>query len=229
MPSSLRSPIRFAFPLGLSTLGLALALTGCARNKMDNIELANDSIGLRITRSACPAAGTPAYANEVTVFDPPASRDARAIDVVASVTDVKATCTDDGAAPVVSRISFRVDARRAAAGGARDVILPYFAVAMRGGTAVVAKQVGNVGLHFDAGQLRASTMAAASVTVDRAQVALPQQVRDRLMRKRSAKDADASIDPMTDPEVRSAVNRASYELLVGFQLNDAQLAYNARR
>jgi hypothetical protein len=34
---------------------------------------------------------------------------------------------------------------------------------------------------------------------------------------------------MSDPKVRTAVSRASFELLVGFQLTSEQLVYNARR
>ena len=34
---------------------------------------------------------------------------------------------------------------------------------------------------------------------------------------------------MTEPEVRAALARASFELLVGFHLTDAQLGYNATR
>jgi hypothetical protein len=34
---------------------------------------------------------------------------------------------------------------------------------------------------------------------------------------------------MADPAVREAVRRASFELLVGFQLTPEQLAYNATR
>ena len=42
-------------------------------------------------------------------------------------------------------------------------------------------------------------------------------------------DPDAALDPLADPEVRAAVQAASFELLVGFQLSDEQLAYNATR
>ena len=42
-------------------------------------------------------------------------------------------------------------------------------------------------------------------------------------------DPDAAIDPLADPTVREAVRRASFELLVGFQLTEQQLAYNATR
>ena len=34
---------------------------------------------------------------------------------------------------------------------------------------------------------------------------------------------------MTDPGVRAALNKASFELLVGFQLTQEQLAYNATK
>ena len=44
-----------------------------------------------------------------------------------------------------------------------------------------------------------------------------------------AGDADAAIDPLSIPEVRAAVQRASFELLVGFQLTQEQLEYNVRR
>ena len=34
---------------------------------------------------------------------------------------------------------------------------------------------------------------------------------------------------MSDPRIRAAVNQANFELLIGFQLSDDQLAYNATR
>jgi hypothetical protein len=221
VPSPSRNTLLPAAMLALVALG------GCSKD--DNIELANDSIGLRITRSACPAVGIPAYTGDVTFFATPAARTANAIDLVAELTDVKANCTDTGTGPLTSTVSFRVEGRRTDAGGAREVTLPYFASAIRGGTVVASKQLGRVALHFDAGQMRAVTNGQASVTLDRASIAIPETVRNRLTKKRKATDADASIDPMTDPEVRSAVNRASFELLVGFQLSNDQLAYNATR
>ena len=50
-----------------------------------------------------------------------------------------------------------------------------------------------------------------------------------ITRNRRAGDDDAAIDPLTRPEVRAALARASFELLVGFQLTEDQLAYNATR
>ncbi|NNC72388.1 MAG: hypothetical protein HKN78_05865, partial [Sphingomonadaceae bacterium] len=51
----------------------------------------------------------------------------------------------------------------------------------------------------------------------------------RLTRRRRAGDPDAALDPMAAPEVRTAVNNATFEVLVGFQLEPDQLEYNATR
>ena len=59
-------------------------------------------------------------------------------------------------------------------------------------------------------------------------VAIPAATGD-ITRERKPGDADAALDPMADPEVRAAVQRASFELLVGFQLTQDQLRYNATR
>ena len=58
---------------------------------------------------------------------------------------------------------------------------------------------------------------------------VPQEIRDKLTRRRKAGDEDAALDPLAQPEVRSAVLSATFEALVGFQLTDEQLRYNATR
>jgi hypothetical protein len=184
--------------------------------------------GVKITRSACPAVAVPAYTGDITLFDPPASREARAIDVVATITNVQGSCSDAGD-QIQSTVRFDVQARRSAAGPARDVVLPYFATVIRGGTAVVSKQVSQVAVHFDAGQQRATGSGTATATVSRAAATVSPEIEQRITRKRKPTDADASVDPMADPAVRSAVQRASFELLVGFQLSQDQLSYNATR
>jgi hypothetical protein len=65
--------------------------------------------------------------------------------------------------------------------------------------------------------------------VSRAAATLPSEVRDRLTKKRKAGDEDAALDPLADPQVRTAVASASFEALVGFQLTPDQLKYNATR
>ena len=201
---------------------IPLALAACSTEG----QLTNT--GVIVNRSACPAVAIPAATGDVTLFNPPGSRDAAAIDVVAEITNVRATCDETGA-NIVSNVTFDVLAQRRDARGARDVVLPYFAVAMQGGTNVVSKSVGRVGLHFDDGQLRASTRGSAAGTVSRAAVTLPDDIRQQITRERKPGDADAAIDPLADPKVREAVRAASFELLVGFQLTQEQLAYNATR
>jgi hypothetical protein len=54
-------------------------------------------------------------------------------------------------------------------------------------------------------------------------------VRAKLTQRRKSGDVNAAIDPLSDPTVRAAVARATYEHLVGFQLTGEQLRYNATR
>jgi hypothetical protein len=86
-----------------------------------------------------------------------------------------------------------------------------------------------VTVHFADGASRAEAVAQGGALVDKAEATLPRDVHDRIIHKRKAGEADAAVDPLADPEVLDAVNRASFEVLVGFQLDDTQLAYNATR
>ena len=52
--------------------------------------------GVYAVRSACPIAGVPAGTGDITFFNPAGSTDSRAIDVTATITDVRATCQDAG-------------------------------------------------------------------------------------------------------------------------------------
>lgn len=202
---------------------LALTLAACGgKGEFD------ETGGVKIVRSSCPAVAIPAFTGDVTLFNPESSRDANAIDVVATLTDVRTTCNDTGA-QIAATATFDVLARRSSAAGPRDVVLPYFATVTRAGTQIISKQVGRVALHFEDGQLRAQTRGSASASIARAEATLPPNIEERLNRKRKAGDADAAIDPMTEPAIRSAVSKASFELLVGFQLTNDQLAYNATR
>ncbi len=58
---------------------------------------------------------------------------------------------------------------------------------------------------------------------------MPPEISAQINRQRKAGEEEAATDPLTLPEVRAALARANFELLVGFQLSDAQLAYNATR
>ena len=208
--------------LAVSACG-AILLGGCAKTG----EL-DASGGITAVRNACPSVGVPAATGDVTMFDPPASREANAIDLTAVLTNVRSTC-DDSTADVLTKLTFSVEARRVHTETARDVTLPYFVTVVQGGTAVVAKRVGRVTLHFDAGQARASAQGTGEASVSRAAATLPDDVRKKLTEKRKAGDEDAATDPLSRPEIRQAVLRARFEALVGFQLTDEQLKYNATR
>ncbi len=215
--------------LPLALVLLPLVATGCAHD--NEITAVGGSIGREVKRTSCPAVAIPAYTGDVTLFNPPASREARAIDVVATITDLKGQCddSDNGSVMLNTTATFRVLARRNDPHGARDVVLPYYAAVMHGGTTVASKSISRISVHFDDGKLLASANGQASASVSRADATLPDNIRNRLIRKRNAEDADASVDPMTDPAVRAALAKASFELLVGFQLTQEELAYNATR
>ncbi|WBH16763.1 hypothetical protein [Sphingomonas radiodurans] len=216
-----------SFRIIAAPLALALLAGGCAQS---GDITADGGIGVSAVRSVCPVVGVPAGTGDITVFDPPASRDASAIDVTATITNVRGTCDGAGAAAeVTSTVTFDVRARRSNTAAARDVTLPYFITIVRGGTQVSAKRIGRVAVHFDAGQAIASTSATATANISRAAATLPEEVRKSLTRKRKAGDQDAAIDPLATPEVRQAVLTASFEALVGFQLTEDQLRYNAQR
>jgi hypothetical protein len=200
-------------------------LTGCHHAG----EMTTDNGGgIYAVRSACPIAGIPTGTGDITVFDPQGSTDSRAIDLSATITKLRAYCQDAGN-DIVSTVTFTVTALRRDAGPARQVVLPYFDVALRGGNTVAAKQIGNVALNFPAGSQHATTSVRASIRVDRSAATLPANVRQILTRPRKAGEADAAIDPLAEPGVRAAVANATFEQLVGFQLTEDQLKYNATR
>jgi hypothetical protein len=184
--------------------------------------------GVYAVRSACPVAGVPAGTGDITLFNPQGSTDASAIDVTAAITNVRAACQDAGD-DVVSTATFLITGLRRDAGPARQVVLPYFDVALQGGSNIAAKQIGQAVLSFPAGSQHAQTQVQATIRVNRAVATLPENVRQTLTRPRKAGQADAAIDPLADPAIRNAVNNATFEHLVGFQLTQDQLRYNATR
>jgi hypothetical protein len=211
--------------LRLAALAAVILLSAC-RHAGDIT--AENGGGVYAVRSACPIAGVPAGTGDITLFNPPGSTDSTAIDVTAAITDVRATCQDAGS-DVVSTITFTVVGLRRAPGPARQVMLPYFDVALRGGTEVAAKQVGQAVLNFTAGDVHAWARVQASVRVNRAAATLPANVRQILTRPRKAGEAEAAVDPMSDPAVAKAVANATFEHLVGFELTQDQIKYNATR
>lgn len=203
-------------------VALALFIGGCA--KVGDIT----ATGITAVRSACPAVAVPAGTGDITLFNPASSQDLSALDVTALITNVRSTCVDVGD-NVETTVTFDVRARRTDTRAARDVTLPYYITVVQGGSAVVSKRISRVGVHFDAGQARAVGNGQATASVLRSAATLSDDIRKSLTRKRKAGEDDAAIDPLSRPEIRDAVRRASFEALVGFQLTDDQLKYNVTR
>ena len=212
----------------VALLGGAAALATVAGCAKDNDIDVSSGVGITSTRSACPAIAVPTYTGDITLFDPATSRDASAIDVVATITNLTPQCNEEGE-KVYQLANFDVIATRRDAGPARTVTLPYFSTVVQGSTAVVSKRIGQVTVSFADGQMRGTGHGQAAAYDDRAAATLPADIQERITRKRKAGEEDAAIDPLSIPEVRTAVQRASFELLVGFQLTQDQLEYNVRR
>lgn len=202
---------------------LSLALAACSSDGS-----ITETGGVLVTRSACTAVAIPAGTGDVTLFSPENARTADAIDVVATMTNLKSTCDETGEY-VVTTANFEVQGQRRDTQGVREVVLPYFATVVHAGSNVVSKSVSRVALRFEDGQSRASTTGQATSRVLRSAATLPDNIRREVSRERKAGDADAAVDPLSNPNVRAAVQRASFELLVGFQLTPEQLAYNATK
>ena len=208
-----------------ASIALAAAVAGCAG---EGDLIINQGVGITAVRTACPAVGVPHYTGDVTLFREPGDRTADNIDLTATITNVRSTCDETGER-IYSEATFDVLARRTDASAARRVELPYFSTVLRGGTAVQSKRVGTVVIDFAAGQERAQGRGVAGAFIDRAAATLPEDIRDKITEERRPGDPDAALDPLADPEVRAALDRANFELLVGFQLTEDQLEYNATR
>lgn len=205
-----------------------LCMTMAAGCVGDDTLVAGQNVGVLSTFSTCPIVAIPSYTGDVTLFNPIDSRDASAIDVVAQMTNMRSTC-NEGADKLYTEVNFEIAAQRRNANGARNVTVPYFSTVVRGGTAVLSKRIGSVTLQFADGAYRASAPAKAGAYVAMSEAALPEDIQQKITEVRRDGDASAAVDPLSLPEVQAAIKRASFEVLVGFQLTEAQLRYNATR
>jgi hypothetical protein len=220
MVSSISRFARIGAPV-LASL-CALALAGCSKSHGELV--VDDTVGVTALRSPCPIFEVPEMTGDVTLLSP-GRTDSNAILAVATITNVRHHCDDYLRLPKISNtVNFDVLAHRTDTHGALHLDLPYFSVIQQGGTSIVAKQVGLVRLDFADGQDRAQAHGVATSQIDREAA-----IRARLMRKRKAGDADAAVDPLSQPDVKAALAKATFEMLIGFQLTDQQLAYNATR
>jgi predicted small secreted protein len=204
---------------------LTASLSACNRgNDLD----VSAGVGVNIVRSGCPAVAVPDGTGDITLFNPVGSQDASAIDVVATMTKLRPVCNSTGD-KIYTETPFDVQASRRDTRGTRTVTLPYFSTVVQGGSAVVAKRIGQITVQFADGQSKASAMGKAASYVDSSAAQLPEDIVQKITKKRKPGDADAALDPLADPEVKAAVVRSSFELLIGFQLTEDQLRYNVTR
>ena len=200
----------------LVVAGIALAVAGCQRNP------------LLVKRSPCPAVAVPVYLGDITVFAPGGSADAKNIDVVATITNVRENCLE-GTDRLTTDVTFDVVARRDAGGPARAVTLPVMATVVQGGNLILSKEVTPVTISFADGETRAKGSGGVRTSVARDSATLSPEIQARVNRKRKPTDPDAAVDPLADPLVRAALRAASFEVLLGFQLDEAGLAYNVSK
>jgi hypothetical protein len=210
------------------TLTAVVALAGLSACAGKNELVIDQGIGITSVLSVCPSVGIPDYTGDVTTFRIPGDTTTASLDVSASMTNLRSTCNDTGE-KVYSEASFTVNARRTDVRGARNVQLPYFVTVLQAGNVVVSKRIGTVTLAFADGQERATATAKAGGYVDRAAAALPDDIREKITRRRRAGDEEAALDPLSTPEVKAAIARTRFEMLVGFQLTEEQLRYNVTR
>ncbi len=213
------------FRYSVAAILTAATLAGCASS---GDIVVDQGVGITAVRSTCPAVGIPDYTGDVTTFSAPNNYTAAALDVTASMTNLRFECAES-AEEIYATANFDVLARRADTRGARQVTLPYFITVLRGGSAIVSKKVGTVTVNFAAGQERAQASGTAAAYINRAEATLPEDIRNQITQRRRPGDPNAAVDPLTLPEVRAAVARATFEMLVGFQLTEDQLRYNATR
>jgi hypothetical protein len=209
----------------LTAFAAAAGLAGCSQT---GELVVNQGVGITSVLSTCPTVGIPDYTGDVTLFRSAGNPTLGNLDVSASMTNLRSTC-NEGGEKVYSEATFDVHARRADTAGARTVTLPFFVTVLQGGRAVVTKRVGQVTLNFADGQARASGSGKGGSFVDRAAASLPADIREKITKRRRPGDPEAALDPLADPEVKAAVARTRFEMLIGFQLTEDQLAYNATR
>jgi hypothetical protein len=148
-----------------------------------------------------------------------------AIDVTATITNVRTQC-DDSATGLRHRPLRRLAQRTRCHARARTVELPYFSTVVRGGSAVSPS-----GRHGDAATSPTVRNGVASGT---AALHRPRRgdaaadIRERITRRRGGRGRGRDRPADRARSARRA-RAGDFELLVGFQLTEDQLAYNATR
>ena len=83
------------FAAAAAGLAVTALVSGCA-SKGELV--VDDGVGITAVRTSCPAVGIPNYTGDVTLFRDGDARDVSAIDLAASMTDVRGNCDQAGQA-----------------------------------------------------------------------------------------------------------------------------------
>ncbi len=180
----------------LPLLTLPLLLVGCASGNP-----------LEVRRTSCPALSVPTYTGTLTRFSQAGRFDTQDVQMVASIGQLSDNCAEN-ANGVNTAVSFNIMASRPDKGPAQSVQLPYFITVIKDGETVIAKQIYGASLDFADGAMTGNVSQVVSVKTPE----VPLSPRPK---------KNNEIDEFAPPP-----KPAMYEILVGFQLSDADAVYN---
>jgi hypothetical protein len=179
-----------------------LALSACASQNP-----------LLVTRTSCPAVAVIKYANTITGFRQGGGMDQSDVDFTGQISNVSVDCRNgkgDNAAQSV--VSFDIGVLRRSANAAATQSIPYFVAVVQDGTTIISKTSYMATLQFN--DKNGRSIARESFAASTPGVPLPPVPK----KKRSEAEF---LD-----EAESAAKAAKYEILIGFQLTDAQALFN---
>jgi hypothetical protein len=180
----------------LTLMSLPLLLAACSSGNP-----------LEVRRTSCPALAVPMHTGTLTRFAQAGRSDAQDVGLVATIGQLSDNCVENDSG-VNTAVSFNMIATRPNKGAAATVQLPYFIAVVKDGETLVAKQVYGAALDFADGASSGSLRQV--VTVKTPEVPLPPKPKK-----------NNEIDEFAPPP-----KPAVYEILVGFQLSDAEVVYN---
>jgi hypothetical protein len=162
---------------------------------------------LEVRRTSCPAISVPMHTGTLTRFAQAGRYDTQDVGLVATIGQLSDNCVEN-ANGVNTAVSFNIMATRPEKGPATAVQLPYFITVVKDGDTLIAKQVYGASLDFADGATSGSLRQV--VTVKTPDVPLPPKPKKH-----------NEIDEFAPPP-----KPAIYEILVGFQLSEAEVVYN---
>ncbi len=162
---------------------------------------------LEVRRTSCPALAVPKHTGTLTRFAGPGRFDVQDVQITASINQLSDVCVEDANA-VHTSVSFNILATRPAKGPSAAVELPYFVTIVKDGETLIAKQIYSTSLTFAQDAISTSQRQVISTTTPT--VPLPPKPKK-----------SNEIDEFSPPP-----KPAVYEILIGFQLSDAEAVYN---